>query len=234
VQGVRDGFDLMPTKTAEHWSNIAGRLSAVPQALAGYTETLRAGIASGRTPARRQVELAVAETAGLADPEASFFTSFVAGRPPRRRPRRGRARRGALSAAPAAARDAYGALSAFLRDRAGPGRAAGGRRRAVRRYQRASRVFLGATIDLDETYEWGVAELARVTAEQEELAPRDRRPRGERRRRRRRAGRRPGPPARRHRRLAQAWMQTTKADEAIAEAGRRPLRHPRAAAPSSA
>ena len=37
-------------------------------------------------------------------------------------------------------------------------------------YQRMSRQFIGATIDLDETYEWGVEELARVTAEQEALA----------------------------------------------------------------
>ncbi|MEB3012830.1 DUF885 family protein, partial [Parvimonas sp. D2] len=30
--------------------------------------------------------------------------------------------------------------------------------------------FLGATIDLDETYEWGVEELARMVAEQESIA----------------------------------------------------------------
>lgn len=168
VQGVRDGFDLMPTKTAEHWSNIAGRLSAVPQALAGYTETLRAGIASGRTPARRQVDLAVAETAGLADPEASFFTTFVADARPDGAPAEG-ALAEALERGAAAARDAYGALSEFLATELAPAAQpedAVGRER----YQRASRAFLGAAIDLDETYEWGVAELARVTAEQEELA----------------------------------------------------------------
>ena len=38
------------------------------------------------------------------------------------------------------------------------------------RYQILSRRFLGATVDLDETYEWGKEELARVTAEQEAVA----------------------------------------------------------------
>jgi uncharacterized protein (DUF885 family) len=38
------------------------------------------------------------------------------------------------------------------------------------RYALFSRSFLGAKIDLDETYEWGKEELARVTAEQEAVA----------------------------------------------------------------
>src|SRR3546814_280683 len=37
-------------------------------------------------------------------------------------------------------------------------------------YALHSRRFLGATIDLDETYEWGVEELARMVAEQESIA----------------------------------------------------------------
>jgi uncharacterized protein (DUF885 family) len=35
-----------------------------------------------------------------------------------------------------------------------------------------SRHFLGATVDLDETYEWGLEELARMTDEQESIAKR--------------------------------------------------------------
>jgi uncharacterized protein (DUF885 family) len=38
------------------------------------------------------------------------------------------------------------------------------------RYALTSRKFLGARIDLDETYEWGIEELARVTAEQNAVA----------------------------------------------------------------
>lgn len=168
VQAVRDIFDLMPATTAADWATIAARMSALPAALAGYTETLRAGIRHGRTPARRQVALAVTETAGLADPKDSFFTSFAASAAPD-----GAAPTGeladALTQGAADARRAYADLSAFLRDELAEHAVeqdAVGRER----YQRASRSFLGSTIDLDETYEWGVAELARITAEQEELA----------------------------------------------------------------
>ena len=37
-------------------------------------------------------------------------------------------------------------------------------------YALHSRRFLGATIDLDETYEWGIEELSRMVAEQESIA----------------------------------------------------------------
>ena len=38
------------------------------------------------------------------------------------------------------------------------------------RYRLLSKSFLGAEIDLDETYQWGIEELARVVAEQEAVA----------------------------------------------------------------
>ncbi|TXD32556.1 DUF885 domain-containing protein, partial [Lujinxingia vulgaris] len=37
-------------------------------------------------------------------------------------------------------------------------------------YALQSQRFLGATVDLDETYEWGIEELARMTAEQKQIA----------------------------------------------------------------
>lgn len=167
LQGMRDIFDLMPHETTEEWSNIAARMSAIPQAFDGYIDTLRAGIAAGNTPALRQVELAITESAQLAD-EDSFFTTFARGAQPD-----GADPVGALAAdlarGAAAAREAYGNLSRFLRDELAPAArpedAAG-----PDLYQRMSRQFVGATIDLDETYAWGVEELARITAEQEALA----------------------------------------------------------------
>ena len=156
IQALRDTFDLMPTTTEEDWADIGGRLTALPASIAGYIETLRAGIAARTTPAIRQVELAIAETSGLADASGSFFTALVAGRPE-------------LEDAAAGARAAYGQLATFLRDElAGAARPDDAAGREV--YQRASRQFVGATIDLDETYDWGVEELARITAEQEALA----------------------------------------------------------------
>jgi uncharacterized protein (DUF885 family) len=160
---IRDIFDLMPTETESDWRDIASRMKHLPAAVDGYIETLRTGIAEGVTPARRQV-LAVAElTARVGDP-AGFFSSFA-----------GEAGdildslRSELTAVAATAADAYAGLTTFLRSELAPeatevdavGREA---------YALHSRRFLGSTIDLDETYEWGIEELARMTAEQESVA----------------------------------------------------------------
>lgn len=168
VQELRNVFDLMPTHTEEQWSAIAGRMAAFPDAIDGYIACLRQGIASGAPPALRQVALAVAETSELADADTSFFTSFVAhARPAGADPSPALARD--LARGADAARAAYARLADFLRTELAP---AAPRDDAVGidRYRRASRVFVGATIDLDETYDWGVEELARVTAEQEAVA----------------------------------------------------------------
>ena len=168
IQNLRNVFDLMPTATAEQWADIAGRMAALASSIDGYIETLRSGVVAGNTPAIRQVELAVAETRGLADEGTSFFTTFARGARPH-----GAAPTGALASdlarGAAAAREAHGRLAEFLRDELAP---AARREDAAGRdlYQRMSRRFVGATIDLDETYEWGVEELARITAEQESLA----------------------------------------------------------------
>ncbi|WP_306461339.1 DUF885 family protein, partial [Sedimentibacter sp. B4] len=37
------------------------------------------------------------------------------------------------------------------------------------RYGLWSRMFVGAAVDLDETYEWGLEELARMAAEQDAI-----------------------------------------------------------------
>jgi uncharacterized protein (DUF885 family) len=67
------------------------------------------------------------------------------------------------------ARAGYGTLVDFLRTELlplAPSEDAVGRER----YVLASREFLGAEVDLEETYAWGVAELDRVIAEQEAVA----------------------------------------------------------------
>ncbi|WP_232548774.1 DUF885 domain-containing protein [Propioniciclava soli] len=168
LQDLRDIFDLMPTDTSDQWAAIAARLAALPDALSGYAACLADGVRRGTVPAIRQVELGIAEATGLADPDSSFFTSFIASaRPDAAEP--ADALVADLTHGAAAARDAYGTLATFLREELAPhARAddAAGRER----YSRASRDFVGATVDLDETYDWGVEELARITAEQESLA----------------------------------------------------------------
>ncbi|MDX5318093.1 MAG: DUF885 domain-containing protein [Actinomycetes bacterium] len=168
VQEVRDIFDLMAHETTEDWEVIAKRLSAVPAALDGYMASLAEGRRRGTVPALRQVEAVIKQADELADSDESFFTSFVAGaRPDGREP--GAALGAALEQGARDARQAYADLAAFLGGELAPNAPtedAVGRER----YLRFSRLFLGATIDLDETYEWGREELARVVAEQEAVA----------------------------------------------------------------
>ena len=162
VQWLRDVFDLMPTRSDDDWSNIASRMAGMPLAVSGYIETLREGIARGIVPARRAVTDVAAQATDLAG-EKSRFRQLVSEA----------GREGTLGAelqrAAELARSAFGDLARFLtQDLAPVAREtdAVGRER----YQRASREFLGARIDLDETYEWGVEALARITAEQEAIA----------------------------------------------------------------
>ncbi|GEP47820.1 DUF885 domain-containing protein [Microbacterium saccharophilum] len=167
AQELRNVFDLMPTSTVEDWSVVATRLAAVPAAIEGYVETLRQGIAQGIVPARRQVSEVVTQI-GRYTADQGFFATFAAEAAPEE---------GSLPASLVhdlsgnadAARIAYNGLASFLSEELAP---AAGEQDAVGRelYALHSRRFLGATIDLDETYEWGIEELSRMVAEQEAIA----------------------------------------------------------------
>jgi uncharacterized protein (DUF885 family) len=162
VQGLREVFDLMPTENAAEWSNIAARLRALPAAMGGYTESLRLAASRGRVASVRQVNECIKQAEELAG-DQSFFAEFVTSADVEDD------LRSELDQGAAAARSAYSELAAFLRDELAPiapEADAAGRER----YALWSRYFLGATIDLAETYAWGLAELARVIAEQEEVA----------------------------------------------------------------
>lgn len=168
AQEVREVLDLMPTATTHDWATIAQRLGNLPAALAGYAETLRVGAAKGLIPAQRQVVEVMAQAHELAGSDG-FFSTFVGGAAPEDGLPDSLAedlRRGAVGSAAA-----YDELAAFLKDEILPiAPASDGVGRE--RYALHSRRFLGATIDLDETYEWGLEELRRMTQEQTETAGR--------------------------------------------------------------
>ncbi|MCK0116919.1 DUF885 domain-containing protein [Isoptericola sp. S6320L] len=171
VQQLRDLFDVVPTGTVEAWENIAARLNAVPQALAGYTESLTWSAGRGRVAAVRQVRAAVEQARELAG-DGSTFTTLVTGEQAARVLDDSSACslvRAELERGAAAARQAYGELADFLERELAP-RAPQADAVGREAYSRYSREFLGATVDLDETYAWGLEELARIVAEQEELA----------------------------------------------------------------
>ncbi|QPZ39965.1 DUF885 domain-containing protein [Paramicrobacterium chengjingii] len=166
-QEIREVFDLMPTDTVDDWSTISTRLSRVPQAIEGYIETLQRGSATGIVPARRQV-IEVAAQARKVAASDGFFTVFA---------HSASTTSGELPASLTAdlgeravrAAEAYGRLANFLTDELA---GAATERDAIGRdlYALQSRQFLGAAIDLDETYEWGIEELARMVDEQESIA----------------------------------------------------------------
>ena len=168
AQELREVFDLMPTARADDWQIISERLGNMGGGVDGYIETLRAGIAAGVVPARRQVTEVAAQARKHADPLGFFFDftqaaqledggslpdSLVAD-----------LKRGAQASA-----DAYGRLAEFLETELAPKAVEDD---AVGReiYALRSRHFLGAAVDLDETYEWGIEELRRMVDEQTRIA----------------------------------------------------------------
>jgi len=167
AQGIRDIFDLSPTATEQNWVDLAARMRAVGGALAGYQECLSLGLAAKDAPAKRQVEQVITQVEQIANPNG-FFMEFAAGA------KAGDSElsaelKGELALAAKAATDAYEAFGEFLKNQLLPGATqedAIGRER----YSLLSRAFVGAKLDLDETYEWGIQELARVRAEQEAVA----------------------------------------------------------------
>jgi len=164
LQAIRDVFDLMPTETEANWATIATRMSKVPAALDGYIESLRTAAPLGLVSPRRQVEACAAQCVALTATDGYF--SGLSGA---RGFRLGEATAGALRSAVAQASSAYARMGDFLRSELlphAPEADACGRER----YQLLSRSFLGATVDLEETYLWGQQELARITAEMEAVA----------------------------------------------------------------
>jgi len=162
LQAMRDVFDLMGTDTDEDWAVIGRRLAKVPAGAAGYAKALRARTAAGHPPAIRQVRRCIA----LAGQYQQLFIAMVAEAAPGNPALHAEVRRQAEGAALG-----YADLARMLRDEIAP--------RAVDRdacgrdaYRVLSASFLGATIDMDETYEWGMRQLESIVAEQEQLAER--------------------------------------------------------------
>ncbi|MEO5610218.1 MAG: DUF885 domain-containing protein [Ornithinibacter sp.] len=162
LQGIRDIFDLMHTDTDEHWHTLAARMAKVPAALDSYVVSLRAAAARGLVSPKRQVGACAAQCVDLAADDGYFVTLV-------KNAKAGDASLGdatatALREAVAEASAAYLRVGDFLRDELlpqAPEADACGRER----YQLVSRSFLGATVDLEETYQWGQEELARITAD---------------------------------------------------------------------
>jgi len=167
AQGIRDIFDLSATSTEADWENITTRLNKVSETLDGYMETLRSGAAKNDTAARRQIEAVIIQ-ANQITAETGFFFDFA---------KNAKTEKGELSEslkkdlseASKNATAGYAKFETFLREDLLP-KASDVDAIGEERYQLLSQRFLGTKVDLHETYEWGIEELARVVAEQETVA----------------------------------------------------------------
>ncbi|MFV2087758.1 DUF885 domain-containing protein [Micromonospora sp. LOL_021] len=161
---LRQVFDLMPTEGTEAVANIAARLDNYPQALDQVRVTLLDAARAGHAAPRAQM-LKVADQCDVwTDPEADDFFHALVGRLSAPATLTADLRRAASAAT--ASTIAFGR---FLRTELAPlGRdtEAAGRDR----YELASQYFLGARIDLDETYAWGFFELDRIEQEMRRVA----------------------------------------------------------------
>lgn len=163
IQGVRQIFDLMPTEGEEAQRNLAARMAAVPRAYADLQRTYAEAAAAGRVSARRQIVECARQCADWSAAGGGFYRGLV------ERCGADGAMRAELTRAAEAASAATAALGEFLRTELlplAPEADAAGRER----YTRASRNFLGATVDLDEAYEWGWEEVIRIEAEMARVA----------------------------------------------------------------
>ncbi len=162
-QEVRSVFDLMKRNTQQDWEHIIGRMHRVTEALEGYIQTLEAAREEGKVAPRRQVDIVIEQTAAYYAPGGFFdeLAAEVAAAVP--------SLKDEAAAGAEAAKEGYRRLNSYLVEKLqpiAPSRDAVGRKA----YSLHSRSFLGTTIDLDETYAWGVKELESIIARQREVA----------------------------------------------------------------
>src|SRR5699024_1316549 len=140
-------------------------MAALPTSIAGYRESLRyARDQLGRVPARQQIERVAGQAEALSQNDSRFATIAADATSATTEPLARDLADHARSAA-----EAFGDLASFLRTELSghaPENEACGRED----YALFSREFLGAEVDLEETYEWALDELDSIDAEQRRVA----------------------------------------------------------------
>nr|WP_281497306.1 DUF885 domain-containing protein [Ornithinimicrobium sp. F0845] len=157
VQSVRDIFDIMTKESAEDWGTITRRLRAVGPALQQYAGALAYSAERGSVSPRRQVEKVAEQCADQAGDASTYWALLTEAQEQPEEVRRD------LAAAVEEAKAAFGTLGRYLTEEILP-QAPESDASGVERYRLASRQFLGAEIDLAETYAWGLEEVARIDA----------------------------------------------------------------------
>jgi uncharacterized protein (DUF885 family) len=170
LQLIRDVFDLTPTDTVDQWHVVATRLKAVPASVDGYISSLRYAAERGNVRPARQVRAGAAQCADNVGPDG-FFAKFAAGAAPASGGSLPDSLRADLESGARGASDAFERLARFLADELLP-QAPEADPIGRENYELYLRSQLGTRVDIDETYEWGQQELARITAEMARTADR--------------------------------------------------------------
>lgn len=170
IHTVRMIFDLMPHDGEEAAANVAARLAAVPKAFEQYAQMLREEAAAGRVAAKRQVLEVAKHCDNWNGAKGDDFWAGLIGRitVDGEPVTKGKLKID-LGNGAAWARAATKQFADFLREELAP-QAPERDAVGVDRYARASRHFIGAEVDLAETYEWGWNELARIEGEMAAVA----------------------------------------------------------------
>jgi uncharacterized protein (DUF885 family) len=172
LQEVRDIFDLMPTSTEAQWHTLAVRLSKIPAALEQYQHSLLAARDRGLVSPKRQVTACAEQSRDLTADDAYFGTlvqdAAIHSDSGESVPLGGDVKAELADAAKAASA-AYADMADWLERELlphAPEADACGRDR----YQLESRYYLGAVVDLEETYAWGQQEVAHLHSQMREIA----------------------------------------------------------------
>jgi len=165
LQNIKDVLDVMGRGSAAEWANIAARIETMDCAIGGYQMTLAEGLTKGFAVARRQAEAAIVEARVMGGDESPFLGLLEEFSESTIDDAELSAR---LSAGVEVARREYSQLGEWLQATYLPQaveKDACGRER----YISEARKHLGMTIDIDETYAWGWAEVARLRARMAEV-----------------------------------------------------------------
>lgn len=154
---LRSVFDLMPSKGAEDWDNIAIRLETIDKAYAGYEQRLAEGLGRGVAVARRQAESIAAQAASLAGEHTSYHALLDDATKAHQMSDR-------LDDAARHARSAAAHFASWLRTSYLP---AARDHDAVgeEQYRRSADRLVGMSVDPDEAYAWGWEEFFRLRGE---------------------------------------------------------------------
>ena len=155
LQSLRNSVDLMPRGDQDRWRAVVARLAAMPQMLAGWRESLAAGIDQGLVAARRQAVEAAGQAQRYADGATFQAVADEYGEGPLQ---------AELADAVGKAHAAYAETARWLRAEYAP-RAAERDAVGPERYAVAARLSLGADIDPPEAYAWAWEELRRLERE---------------------------------------------------------------------